>query len=122
MFCADVLILERVRFLECRLDDSHKIGAHVEFCSTLRARQPANGGSEFLCERLKIDAQLLQNRQYNSVLLLNERPKKVFGHDLRIASFLRVRLRRLKGFLTLQSQFVLSNHESITSRLTLSPI
>jgi hypothetical protein len=58
MFCADVLILERVGFLECRFDNSHKIGAHVEFCSTLRVRQTRNSGGKFLCERLKIDAEL----------------------------------------------------------------
>ena len=115
VFGADVFVFELVGFFERVLQDSIESRTDVDFRLPLNLGQLGDSVRQVARQRLQIDAELLQDRQNDAFLLLDQGEQKMLGRDLRIAVFLRMRLRRLKGLLALQRQLVKTNHK-ITPR------
>jgi len=110
MLRTDIVVLELVGFFLSVFKNAIEAGAEMDIGLSFNRRKFRRRFRKFLRENRDIDAEFLENREHHAVLLLDERPEQVLRRNLGIALFLSMRLRGLQRFLTLQREFVESDH------------
>ena len=100
MLGGEVLVLEPLHFGGGRIEQPAKARAKIGF-RPIDLGQAIELGFDVGRDASRIDPDLLQNRRYRAILLLQEGEQQVFGRDLLVLGFLGERLRLLDSLLGL---------------------